>query len=867
MNVIKISGSSSDIDIIKSNNEDILKGNIIFILDEDKYLHEFLEKLEIDGELLFNLKIANDVYFHGINNELSDRVTGEKFIVKSSSLSDLLKTATFEEIKESRLIFDMEDSNFISGIIQALIYLDIELEVMMKKESSDRKILNAFRRRYESLRYSALSGGKELQKLYVADEFINEMNELINTIFKIQDDLEKARERELNIAVMATKKAGKSVIVNSFLKEQYAPTSLELPTPNNCIYRRSKDNSIRLLYGNNDIIFKNPKMLYDYIYREFKRAQNDKASGCTIQDMEIFYSSPSSGIGDFTLIDTPGSNYVAAKSVENGENIHKKRAYEWIEKSDVVLFLINYSNYLTVDEEDFFRSIKQQFEKQDKFYSLIIVVNKLDEMYISEFENKSVVRFLDYIRSKLLDLGYKSVVVIGTSARTYFDVLKTIRIDENTANSIENYKPIKSLENRELRDRMIVLKQKFIGMAEMSSLSFVDNQLENLECFHAINNYNLETLIVKSGIPKLEKYTEYVGMQKANIELYRSIISDIDKKYVKISNKSKINKFTNSLHTSSEQIKKLESMIRQINERFNVITCDLESKLNFNDFRNIVLQGIKEDMDCILEHMLDIGEARVDEYFMKLLLKTSEELKSIKNRTVEIEFTVNKKLFADELNGMIEKYVLKLKDEIKKREHLVRHAEINMSEIVNNFSYVVRGEYNLKDFDITMPKIDQSFNKNIIQSIPGIDINDEMIKEKICNSIEFKKNPIQSIINSFRKDKQGTYYLNSEKLRRVNLDYIEQLKNAEYGQYYEMLKDTISTNLKENTDILSKVFNEILVVYENIFDDLLRGIANIKEKSEKQMMIYEKNLEFYTDVDKKIESFNDFWEEVRRAGV
>ena len=45
---------------------------------------------------------------------------------------------------------------------------------------------------------------------------------------------------ELKFAVAASKKAGKSVIVNCFLGEEIAPTSTELATPNNCFYKKSK---------------------------------------------------------------------------------------------------------------------------------------------------------------------------------------------------------------------------------------------------------------------------------------------------------------------------------------------------------------------------------------------------------------------------------------------------------------------------------------------------------------------------------------------------------------------------------------------------------------------------------------------------
>ncbi|MHC1721436.1 MAG: dynamin family protein [Clostridiaceae bacterium] len=867
MIIIRLGCSDKATESIKEYKDDIIKMNVIFILNEDIPLFEFIENLTLDGNLLYNLRIANEVDFIKIPMALEDKFNDEQIGSKISSLSEMLEHINENDFKNYRAVFDTDDKNFISKINQALIYLEIELEVMMKKEKKDRMILDAFRKQYESMRYSVEKDAQKLQLTEVADEFANEKNEYVEVLFEIEEDLEKARERELKIAVMATKKAGKSVIVNSFLREQYAPTSLELPTPNNCIYKRSKDNTLRLIYGENSILFRNPKDIYLYLLKEFKKAQIDKASGYTLGDMEIQYVGTGNNIGNYTIIDTPGSNYVPAKKYESSDNRHKKLAYKWIEIADVVLFLINYSNYLTMDEEEFFRDVKKQFENMNKFYSLIVVVNKLDEMYISEFENKSVVRFLDYIRYMLYELGYKGFVVIGTSARTYFDSLRVEKLDEESSCKIKDYVPIKTLKGDMLRKRMKILKNLYVGMPEMSVLSFADDQLANLEWFHGFKDYSLDDLYKKSGIPNLERYTVYIAMQKANLELYSEIIRDIDEKYVKISNKSKINKMTTSRYENLEQIKEIGDMIQQISERFGIIKNDISGKLNFQGFQEKLFSEIKFEMDQILDHMLDIGEARIDEYFMKLLLKPSEELKNIKSRTLEIEFSINNKLFASEIKEMIKKPVDLLNEEVYNKEVLIKKAESHMKDIVENFSYIVRREYKLRDFNITVPKMDQEFKNSIILNMPELDINDNTIKEKIYESIEFKASATQNIFNSFRKEKQGTYCINSQKLRKINKDYIEQLRNGEYSQFYDALIVMLSKSMDENSRYLFEVFKNILSVYENILSDILKSMDLIKEKSEKEVFVLDNYLEFYSGVEEQIHDFSENWEAVRSSGA
>jgi len=864
--VIKIKGEYLDTEIIKSNLEKTSKENLVFILDAGKQLYEFLENLGIEGNLLYPLKIANEEDFSDISVKLNDKITDETVMENIHSLSSLLEAVSEEDIKNCRLIFDTEDSDFISRVTQAIVYLDLELEVMMKKEKKDRLKLNVFRRKFDSLKLSASKGITELQRLESGDEFLTEKMECINSFYQIQEDIEKARDRDINISLMSTKKAGKSVLVNSLLKEQYSPTSLELPTSNKCIYRRSRDNTIRMFYGSKDLLFKSPKDIYEYVYKEFKKAQKDKDNGYITDDMEIYYKGTIDDISSYTIIDTPGSNYIPGKSLEDGENMHKKLVYECIEKSDVVLFLINYSNYLTADEEKFFKDIKSQFEKLHKFYSLIIVVNKLDEMYTSECENKSEVRFLDYIRYKLYELGYSGFVVIGTSARTYSDIIKVSRIDGDVAGSEENNVPIENLVGADLRARIKSLKRRFIGKNEMSSLAFIDGQLENIECFYGITDYSLETLRQKSGIPKLEQYTSYVAMQKANVELYRKIIEDIDEKFHEVNNRSIITKITTSRDGDLTSIQEVEVMVQNTIDRFNSIKAELEKKISFEVFQQELFYNLKNSMDRILNHMLDIGEARIDEFFMKLLLKTSRELKEFKEKTTDIEFSINKRIFLDELNATIEETVNCQNIEISKREEYVREAEIKMRDIAESFSEKVRKEYEITELSSKVPLFHQEFNRNILLNIPPIDINDDIIKEKIRDSIEFKQTYLQRFLNNFRGDKLGSYFINSYKLRKINIEYIEYLRNGEYDKYYNLLKEYFSLRMEEGKNNLIEICGKISGNYEKILNDMFNSLSNVRIKWEKQIKILDNNLEFYIGINEAINDFIEEWETVRNAG-
>lgn len=868
MEVIRIEGIKKDADIIKSRLEVFLPHYPIFIINKEKVLYTFIEELEIYDDLLFRLRIAKEIDFTNVSVMLKDKITEDTLIDNITSLSNLLQVIDEDIIKNYNLIIDIEDKNLISEITQALIYLNIQLEIMMKKEIGHRKLLNVFRRQFDEIRVSVVNGEKALYSLDTIEEFAREKDALMNILNDIENELEKARDRSLNISLMAAKKAGKSVVVNSFLKEQYAPTSLELPTPNTCIYKKSKDENIRLVYGGMDMLFKTPEDMYKYTYNEFKKAQNDKEHGYTIDDMEIYYKDSNSNFTSFTLIDTPGSNYALSKDTESGENSHKKIAYKWIQKSDVVLFLINYSSYLSIDEEDYLKSIKSEFEKHNKFYSLVVIVNKLDEMIISECENKSAVRFLDYIRCKLKDLGYKDFVVMGTSARSYFDIIKVCRIDSQIMKSLGEFLPIERLKGFQLRERLKILKKRFIGKNEMNTLSFIDDQLEKLECFYGLEDYGLNTLKEKSGMPNVISYATHIAMHKAQLEVYGPIIGSIDEKYSQIKNRITMNALMDLKKDKLHELKEMEDMLENIINSFKSIEQETEDKLRFEKFNNRFLNIIQKAQDEWLEYISNLCENRIDEFFMKLMLKDSEELRKLKNRTTDIEITINNKILNEEMNTTIEIFLKELNIELDRKQMHLKDAEDKMKNIIKTFSEIVRKEYDLKDFNIDVPKIEQYYKKLLQVYMPITYITNSEVKEKVLDTIEVKGNVISKVLNYFMKNKYGYYSINRNQLQSIKMEYWEYLKNNtsnEYHQGYDLLRRNLLGCVNHYEKQIDKSFKSMKTTYKTIILDVHRHLSNSKVNMEKQLVHLDTKLQFNDESYKIVNSFLNQWDIIRNS--
>jgi hypothetical protein len=665
---------------------------------------------------------------------------------------------------------------------------------------------------------------------------------------------------------MATKKSGKSVVVNSFLEEQYAPTSLELPTPNTCVYKKSEDGRIRLLYGDQNICFDSPEDIYKYIYGEFKSAQNDSELACSIDDMEIHYKSDNNDFASFAIVDTPGPNYAGANNIKDGINMHKKNAYEWIEKSDVVIFLVNYSNYLTLDEEEFFKDIKSQFEKHDKFYSLVVAVNKLDEMYLSECENKSVVRFLDYIRCKLSSLGYKGVIVLGISARSYFDTIKVSQIDNNELKFLGETKRIEQLKGIELRQRLKKLKRKYIGKNQMNVLSFVDDQLEKLECFQGLDDVSLDILKERSGMLKLIEYTTYVAMQKANTELYSSIIRSIDELFVRLKNLDIVKNIIDAKLQKQEEIEEIENMLQKMIDSFDQMENEINENVSFTKLQDDLSSQISESRKERIDQISEIYEEKIDRFIMRLRMKDKDDLKEMKYNGFNIDFSVNNTGIDEEINKLIGSSLTQINYDIDQKEKYFKECDSAIKEIVHSFSEKIKKDYNLKDFSITVPKVDHVFNRKPLNKIPQININNINVKEEVLNSIEFKENFFQKCINHFLENKMGTYSIDSKKISEIKKNWIEVIKNSIEGEYVSMFANLEENILKCIDDLKIQIFisaENLISIYKSTFSEILKDLSITKMNVEEQMNYLDAKLQFFDQIEDKMSVFTEIWDGVR----
>ena len=291
-----------------------------------------------------------------------------------------------------------------------------------------------------------------------------------------------------DVGVFGTKKAGKSALINALLGNEYAVSSPMLPTSNKVTYSAANKDSkkISLTYKNSAQNFQNVDALQKFLTEENSLANKNSS---TLEDMTITLPDFPPFLNGTRLIDTPGSNFAAGKG---RADIIKKTLAE----VPIVVFVMNYSQYLTQDELKLFDKIYKQFNSAKVKRPILIALNRVDEIFDSE-ESKSYERVADYIHYRLTALGYKNFLVVSVSAiqAVYFD--SVTRLIEPPANFFEQLikffkkffvKPVP------LEEQLKNLKIDLHGTEKFSGVVFVNNILTDFEDFHGITINNVREL-------------------------------------------------------------------------------------------------------------------------------------------------------------------------------------------------------------------------------------------------------------------------------------------------------------------------------------------------------------------------------------
>ncbi len=888
---------------IKAN----IKTKKIFLLgtDVNLKLDKVIDKISKESKVnLTSGRFAYELNFR--YPTVLRKESGEKKETEVKKFSELLENLDYDEngyIKGKFLavIDDKQEKDKeniqkeISTLFQQIVFLNLDLDICTRTELDIKAKKDYFRKHYKEILDAVSKSFVEIEKIEkdkkidgkdLTDETFEKVTKIKTSLSIIKKGIKDAKSRPIRIAVMGTKKAGKSVIINSLLNCDYAPTSLELPTPNNIIYTpNNKDNILCLEYKGEKKTFDTADKLKQYITNEFEIAQDKTGKGSELEDMTIYY--PSDTLTGFEILDTPGPNFAGA-----GEE-HAKKTEEAIKIADVCIFVINYSTHLTTDESNYLAKIRNYFKEHDKFYSLFITVNRIDERYSTDVE-KSVIRIIDYIRNRLEELQYNNISVFGTSALQSFYLEKVRQLQEY----YKNESVLLSDLNSDIVDDL--KEENEDDDEKVTPLNFIGNSFIQMKDFHKIKGGNGEQLNLLSGMPQLNRYCHYIGEQKADTEIVNAVFKNVGYEIANIKNKFLLECLYN-FYKDLEQVRKEIGKLQDLADRlkYNVISIIDASLLKLSDkidtyieFSDIAINNSEKRYidDKIRAFKLELNKIKFDEKDIQKLFSESK-LEKIDN-FVNIINDTSEAMIGEIIKSTEKKSSQEINKLSKEIQDIFRDNKKDIDKAYDESKRETRNmtlkniitEVNFPEFPFSLqiPNFDYSNDSNNTKEISNDVKSFVQSHTQIIKNREYTRSYIEAwqdgsdfwaslgnVWKTFRNKnwreawKTDKFYRDNVNLEDTNKE-IKDLLTSKLN-----IADTSEKQFKEIKEDFKKHRNKILdsfktqcnkekEVYEIIFSDLKGAIDDLSNLKKSDEDVFKNQISILSEIkDDKLKAFFD----------
>lgn len=675
----------------KRNIEEAIGADPWFVLDNadacltlDAYISNLFDNYDLGNRELSRLRICTNLAWpkgavtlirpaYADKNSASHDVTCQN----PGDMAELLALLMPEA--KAYLIIENDDRILLANILQQLIYLDYpiaNLDVKLRKEFKDSVRVQMLMENLDQLMDAADSAveGIEQIELPAAEnrkELTEQKEKAAHTYREILVQLNKARKVEMRVAFAASKKTGKSVLVNCLLGKELAPTSLEMATPNTCIYKLSGDSNYHLhwldddgvIIGGKSRVFSTREETHKEINRCFKEAEKDKEGNFAIPDMMIEYPlEEAKRFSSYTIFDTPGPDAAGTA--------HRESANRAMEQCDASVFAIDYSKYLTETEENYLETVKDLFESKGKFHSLLFTINKMD-LALGDSGAKSRVKSIDFIRNRLRDINprYGDCIIFATSAQDYFNTL----VLEKAAKHEAALEPLAG-EDADWGADFRGIKKQLKGSADnvlMTALSNLESETVKIEDLLEYDKVNLKTMRLFSGMPQMMSYLEYVLTSKAREEIINSIAYTIGLQAANL--KTLIEQRENLLVL----MEKNDNEIKRISEILSRYRQEIYHILGAKLTREVDLALVAQD--SLLVSMFDKED--VDGLSLDAVVSQVEKMLNEKRKTAE----EGKKLIWNSYSSAL----LARLNSLKRRGGIIRKDSLGLNEdetstLVNN---------------------------------------------------------------------------------------------------------------------------------------------------------------------------------------
>ena len=586
-----------DIDEIKKEIDE--EPSIVFVYSGAGTLYDYIDALYdkgrgLDAEYLYKFKVCYEKKDLLVSYSARNGKRSREIISMSSLVNEL------DGKNPCKIVVENNDRVQLAFIVQQLIFIEYPLEkvdILLRKEEKDADKTKRFMEKVNELLdgcENAIARLLDLRKQVQAEaddnptkkERLKDVDDALESFTSIRFQILKSIDVELKFAVAASKKAGKSVIVNCFIGEQIAPTSTELATPNNCFYKKSPDNRYHLLMeGGSQQDFDTRQEIYDVINNHFRAAQNNKEDGFALPDMHIDYVTEENNFSSYTIFDTAGPDAAGT--------VHADVAEKAMQKCDVAVFAIDYSKYLITSEENYLRRVKEMFSAQNKFHSLIFALNKIDIRYTDTESPKSFVMSVDFLKTRLanIDEAYRDCIIFPTCSLEYFSAIEAEKAGVTELNA-ENNLPIGEMK-----------RVKF-AHKDVPALAWLHTHSENLEYYHGIQTISYDVFKKDSGMPALMSYVSYVAQSKARDEIVNNVTFEIASQKMKIQGiLDYIANIEKLINADDEKISEISGIIKDYSNSVDKILSPNFNQDDLNELdENSLLRSFGGDYEKLIDY-------------------------------------------------------------------------------------------------------------------------------------------------------------------------------------------------------------------------------------------------------------------------
>lgn len=683
------------------------------------------------------------------------------------------------------------------------------------------------------------------------------VKEILDALNKTSDELAKAKSRPIRIGVMGTRNSGKSVVINDFLRRDFAPTSLELATPNTVKYiPDAPGKKLTLDYSGKSYEFDTDELLKSFIGREFDRADKETGEGSALADMTIHY--PCDNLTGYEIWDTPGPDYAVAG------NYHLEIAKTCIREVDICIFVMDYSHGLTTYAVEFLKSIYETFKENNKFYSLFITVNKTDLIYVAEVE-KSVNRALDYISKKLNEIGYRDTVIFGTSALQNFYLDKVIALAK--ADGATNKPFINADVMNQLRS-----KHHNADAITKSAIKFVRHTIEDLYDFHDILNATEKELEAFSGMPQLLRYTQYIGQSKADMEIVNRVIGNCEGQFTIVKSALGVTEYE---ELSDEAKRYLEAVLPKVNE-MNKLAGGIKDKIEnvIGGMETIISaqDEAKRQAKSIENQSKQQFVAEVD-LAMKKWSVNEENIKTLRN---DAEKESNKAFMNGFLNSVDNVFQNTAKEARQSVELLVETMSIYYSDEIKNELQKLSLEIASKVNEINTSLHKAGIPEIVLPNFPvNVQIKPPNVKfnpEAVLGSGTLKK-AAENAVMRFNRTGFFSRFTNwllgpKEKIsvETFKKNVSEQLKhigNEQIVNVFANLNNQIYDEINKNFMLFYEDCQETQEIYQKIFKNTFRNILEVLIQTGADIEEIRRNIDMLKKIDNQMQVFFGIWRNIR----